>query len=419
MKTKAVRLYGKNDIRLEEFNLPEIGEDEILLEVVTDSICMSTYKECLKGTDHERVNNDISVNPIIIGHETSGIARKIGKKWDGSFKEGCAYTIQPALNLEDSMRTIGYSFPYCGGAATYIIVPSIAIEKNCLLPFDSKYGYYNASLSEPYSCIIGAFHSMYHNKKGVYEHDMGIVKGGKSALLASCGPMGLGAIDYMLNCDRRPSLLVVTDINDDRLNRAKSIFSEEYAKERGVEIHYVNTSKVDNPVKELRDITGGTGYDDVSIYAPISSVIEMADKIVGFDGCLNFFAGPIDTNLSANINFYNVHYRLAHVVGTSGGNTDDMKECLDLVGEGKLNPAVMITHIGGMNSVIDTTLNLPLIPGGKKLVYVGINMDLTAIDDFEKLGEKDSRYKELHEIVSENNGLWCAKAEEYLLKNFK
>ena len=44
MKTKAVRLYGVRDLRLEEFELPEIKEDEILVKVMSDSICMSTYK---------------------------------------------------------------------------------------------------------------------------------------------------------------------------------------------------------------------------------------------------------------------------------------------------------------------------------------------------------------------------------------
>ena len=41
MKTKALRLYGANDLRLEEFELPEIKDDEILAEVISDSICMS------------------------------------------------------------------------------------------------------------------------------------------------------------------------------------------------------------------------------------------------------------------------------------------------------------------------------------------------------------------------------------------
>ena len=81
-------------------------------------------------------------------------------------------------------------------------------------------------------------------------------------------------------------------------------------------------------MKTLRDLTGGTGFDDVSVYAPVRPVIEMADEILGFDGCLNFFAGPVDPKLSAMFNFFDVHYKMHHLVGSSGGNTDDMKECL-------------------------------------------------------------------------------------------
>ena len=55
MKTKAVRLYGKNDLRLEEFDLPEIKDDEILVRVISDSICMSSYKAAIQGEDHKLV----------------------------------------------------------------------------------------------------------------------------------------------------------------------------------------------------------------------------------------------------------------------------------------------------------------------------------------------------------------------------
>ena len=48
MKTKAVRLYGVDDIRLDEFELPEIKDDEILVKVVSDSICMSTWSNFLE-----------------------------------------------------------------------------------------------------------------------------------------------------------------------------------------------------------------------------------------------------------------------------------------------------------------------------------------------------------------------------------
>ena len=69
MKTRAVRLYGVDDIRLDTFELPEIKDDEILVKVVSDSICMSTWKTVKQGEKHKRVPNDVKEHPIIIGHE--------------------------------------------------------------------------------------------------------------------------------------------------------------------------------------------------------------------------------------------------------------------------------------------------------------------------------------------------------------
>ena len=56
--------------------------------------------------------------------------------------------------------------------------------------------------------------------------------------------------------------------------------------------------------------------------------------------------------------------------------------------EGIINPAAMITHIGGLNSVVDTILNLPEIPGGKKLIYTNINLELTALTELRKKEKK-------------------------------
>ena len=72
MKTRAVRLYGVNDLRLEEFELPEIGEGEILARVISDSICMSSHKAALQGAAHKRVPDNVAENPIILGHEFCG-----------------------------------------------------------------------------------------------------------------------------------------------------------------------------------------------------------------------------------------------------------------------------------------------------------------------------------------------------------
>lgn len=416
MKTKALRLYGKNDLRLEEFELGTVGDDEILGEIVTDSICMSSYKAALQGGDHKRVPDEVSASPIIIGHEFCGIIREVGAKWQHKFKPGQKFAIQPALNYKGSLAALGYSYQKAGGCATYVVLPPEAMITDCVLDFDSDV-FFHGSLAEPMSCIIGGYNAMYHTKPGSYVHEMGIKEGGNLIIMAGAGPMGMGAIDYAVCADRKPSLVVVTDIDDARLARAEKLISPEKAKANGVKLVYVNTNKVENAKEYLMDLTNGEGYHDVMIMAPVKPVCELADSVLGYDGCVNFFAGPTDHDFSAAINFYDLHYNAAHYLGTTGGNTDDMREFLNLMEEGRLNPAVMVTHIGGIDCAKDATLNLPKISGGKKLIYTHIDMPLTAIDDFEKLGETDPLFKKLAEITARNNGLWSAEAEKYLLEN--
>ena len=95
MKTKAVRLHGKRDLRLDEFDLPAMNDDEILAQVVSDSICMSSHKAAEQGADHKRVPKDIDKNPTIIGHEFCGKILNVGKKWRDRFSPGGKFSIQP------------------------------------------------------------------------------------------------------------------------------------------------------------------------------------------------------------------------------------------------------------------------------------------------------------------------------------
>ena len=416
MKTRAVRIYGANDLRLETFELPPIGDDGVRVEVVSDSICMSSYKAAIQGAAHKRVPENIADHPTIIGHEFCGRVVEVGTQYAERFPVGSGVAIQPAHFYKGSQLAPGYSYEFCGGDATYVNIPFETLAMDCLLPYDSDVFFYG-SLAEPMSCIIGAYHAMYHTFPGSYEHKMGIVEGGKLALLASVGPMGLGAIDYALHCDRRPKIIVVTDIDDARLARAERIYPVEHARSLGIELHYVNTAKTTNPVAALRALTDDTGFDDVICFAPVKAVVEQADEILGFDGCLNFFAGPSNPAFKAEMNFYDVHYAYHHVIGTTGGNTNDMREAIALMTADKINPAAMITHIGGLDCVVETTMNLPKIPGGKKLIYTHTSLPLTAIDDFAELGKENPLYAELAKIVAAHQGLWCGEAERYLLAN--
>ncbi|MCL2814132.1 MAG: DUF3006 family protein [Oscillospiraceae bacterium] len=416
MKTKAVRLYGENDLRLEEFELPEIQEDEILAHIISNTICMSCHKAAIQGARHKRVPEDVAENPVIIGHEFCGEIVKVGKKWEGKYRPGSKFSIQPALNYKGSLAAPGYSYKYIGGNATYIIIPHEVMELDCLLEYGGD-AFYFGSLAEPMSCIVGAYHANYHTTPGVYIHDMGVVEGGSCAYLGAAGPMGLGAVDYTIHCDRKPKKVVVIDIDQSRLDRAASIVTVEEAEKNGVELIYLNTAGYEKPEEPLLELTGGKGYDDVFVYYPSKQLVETGDKILGRDGCLNFFAGPTDPRFSAEFNFYNVHYISTHIVGTSGGNTADMVESLEMMSSGLIDPSMMITHIGGLDAAAGTILNLPNIRAGKMLIYTNIKMPLAALGDFGELGKTDPMFAGLDGIIKKNNGIWCHEAEKYLLAN--
>lgn len=411
MKTKAVRLYGENDIRLEEFDLPALKDGEILIKIISDSVCMSTYKTVKQGAKHLRVPNDVAEKPVIIGHEFCAEIVEVTDKWKDKYHVGDKVAMPPVLSYLGGMQTVGYSFQEIGGVSTYSIVYEHIIENGYLMKLDSDC-FFKGSLIEPASCVIRGYKASLHLDDNQKPYD-GLRPGGKVAILAGCGPMGLVAIDIALHGPVKPSLVVVTDLNEERLNRARQVFSPEKAEADGIKLIFTNsTDKV-----ELLALSDG-GFDDVFVYAPVSAVVELGDAILGFDGCLNFFAGPLDKNFSANFNFYNVHYQQHHVSGTSGSTMEDMQDIVELISEKRIDPAVMITHIGGMDAAIDTTIHLPQIPGGKKLIYTHIQLPLTAIADFSEVGKIDARFQELDRLVKKNNGLWSAQAESYLLNNF-
>ncbi|PHX08061.1 zinc-binding dehydrogenase [Vibrio splendidus] len=413
-QTTAAVIRGEKDVQLRTFDLPKISDDELLVKNISNSICLSTYKAALLGSNHKRVPGNIAEVPVMTGHEYAGVIVEVGANLQDRFKPGEPFVLQPAMGLPTGYSA-GYSYETFGGNATYSIIPKVAIDLDCVLPYKSSY-YANASLAEPMSCIIGAFHASYHTTPYVYEHQMGIKEGGSLALLACAGPMGIGAIDYAINGPVKPSRIVVTDIDEARLERAESLISVSKAAENGIELFYVNTAKLEDPVSHLKQLNDGKGYDDVMVYAAVAQVLEQADELLGNDGCLNFFAGPTDKQFKVPFNFYNVHYEATHIVGTSGGSTGDMVESIELSEANRINPSFMLTHVGGLEAVPHTILNQLDIPGGKKLIYPHIDLPLTAIDQFHTLAEQSPFFLELDEILKANNYVWNELAEKALLE---
>ena len=413
--TRAARIHGRDKVAVSEFQLPPLGDDELLLRVVSSSMCLSTYKALSLGEEHKRVPDDIADVPVMTGHEFAGVLEEVGPELVGRFTPGQGVAVLPTMGLPSGYSP-GYSYPYFGGDATYCIIPKVAIDKGCVLPYAEDY-FANASLAEPMSCIIGAFHASYHTEPLVWEHQMGIRKGGSLALLGCGGAMGIGAIDYALHGPHRPGLVVAVDVNHERLERLRTLFPPEEAEAGGTRLVFVDATGLDVP-QALLELVDGRGYDDVVVFAASQPLVEAGDRILARDGCLNFFAGPTDKSFAAKLNLYNVHYEGTHVVGTSGGSRTDMEECLSLSAAGELNPSLMVTHVGGLSAVPEALMNLPTFTGGKILIYPHIEMELTAIADFRSRAQEDPRFARLARICADRDNIWNQEAEEQVLHAF-
>ena len=411
MKTTAVRMHGAMDIRLESFDLPPVGKDEILMQVVTDSLCASTFKAVKQGSAHKRVPPDIAENPVIIGHEMCGIVREVGENLRGVWKPGQKAVIQPALKLESGYDP-GYSYPYVGGSATYVVVPSVVIKRGCLVPYNGE-GYFNGSLVESLGCVLRGFKGCYHTDFETYVREDGDKKGGKIAFLGGAGPMGIGAVEIALGY-ASVSQIVVTDLNGERLSFAEAKCPPERAAQRGCSLIYLDTSSVEDVPKKLMEMSDG-GFDDVFVMVPSPELFSMAEKICRTDGCVNFFAGPAVHDLQGSLNLYRIHYDGIHVVGTAGSIPQDTLETISLIEENRIKPAALVSHILGLPAAVDAVLAMEKPSGAKKVCYTGLDIPYIAIDELAEYGKKDALYAELDRIVKAHDGLWCAEAEEYLL----
>ena len=135
MKTRAVRIYGANDLRLETFELPPIGDDGVRVEVVSDSIVHVQ----LQGGDSGRgaqsacrrisrsIRRSSATNP-------AGAWSRLARNTPRGSPSAAGVAIQPAHFYKVSQLAPGYSYEFCGGDATYVNIPFETLAMDCLLP---------------------------------------------------------------------------------------------------------------------------------------------------------------------------------------------------------------------------------------------------------------------------------------------
>lgn len=212
---KAARIYGKEDVRIEDIEVPIVKSDQVKIEVAWTGICGSDlhayYHEVgISMTPHPITGRSV---PLTLGHEFSGVIAEIGKDVT-DFKVGDRVVVEPLIyekddyfvkqgkyNLADNVGFIGLNDD--GGFAEVAVIDSSKVHK---LP--DTVSLEEGALIEPTAV---AFQSVKASN----------FKAGNSAIVFGAGPIGLLTI-ISLKAAGATSIIAV-DISNERLEKAKEV----------------------------------------------------------------------------------------------------------------------------------------------------------------------------------------------------
>ena len=415
MKTKAVRIHGVDDLRLEEFELPKIKDDEILAKVISDSICMSSHKLAMQGDRHKRVRAPLATAPTIIGHEFCGELVEVGKKWKGQFKPGAEvrHPARPQLQghplgarlflpahrrRRDLRRDPGRGHgarlpPRLQGRRLLHGLPlrarvlhrrrlprAVPHEGRLLRPRD---GHQGRRLPRP------------PRERRAHGHRRHRLRDAR----ATASPRAWSS---------------PTSTTPGSCARPRSSPSEE-AKRNGVELHYVNTKDIADPVAHLKSLNGGKLFDDVFVFAPVKPVVEMGDRLLGRRRLPQFLRRPHGHLLLGPAQLLRRALRVPPPRRDFGRQHRRHQGVPRDDGRRRLNPVAMITHVGGLTRCPRRPSLSTRSPGARSS-STRTRGSTSSPSPTSRRGERPSPSTPSSRGSSRrNNMLWSKEAEDYLL----
>ncbi|MBP5094119.1 MAG: zinc-binding dehydrogenase [Abditibacteriota bacterium] len=235
--------------------------------------------------------------------------------------------------------------------------------------------------------------------------------GGSAWFVGAAGPMGQMHVQRAAKMKGGPKKIFCTDVSDERLNYLKNCISEE-AKANGVEMVFINPMNVspEEVDKAIKDLTGGKGFDDIVILAPIAPLVEGALPYMAKDCLMNIFAGVLKGTM-ATIDVTNVYNNGNRFVGSSGSKPQDMVDTLRYTEEKQLPTINSCAAIGGMDAMPEGLMGVKTARfPGKTVIFPQIKLPLTALPDLKNV--LPNVYDKLRDGM-----FWTNEAEKELLRS--
>jgi L-iditol 2-dehydrogenase len=319
---QAAVYHGPNDIRIEEVSVPQIGQDEILVKVLSVNIC-GTDLRILHG--HHRKYPKGTVR--IPGHEMAGKVVKVGDKLhkyhlgdhvfvapnmgDGDSRE----TISGNNNLDPNYRAIGINLD--GAFAEYMRVPAEAVRQGNVMRISPDEDPAVAALIEPLACVVRG-----QNSVNIHSGDIVVVMG--------AGPIGV--MHMVLAKARGAGRVLVSEPSEFRRNQALELGADD-----AVDPINENLSSV------VQEISEGRGANVIIVAAPSKNAQESALQIAAIGGRINFFGGLPKEDSFIRFDSNIVHYKELLVTGTTACSTYDCLQAADLIRSGQIDLGKLVT----------------------------------------------------------------------------
>ncbi|MBN1875280.1 MAG: alcohol dehydrogenase catalytic domain-containing protein [Anaerolineae bacterium] len=232
--------------------------------------------------------------------------------------------------------------------------------------------------------------------------------GGKAWFVGAGGPMGRMHVQRAIQASDGPATIVCTDISDERLDDLCISFGME-AHHKGINFVCLNPMNKESYAEKI-EVLKETGFDDIIVLAPVSSVIADAATYLGFEGVMNIFAG-VPRGKFADIDIGDVYLKGARIIGHSASTIDNMRFMLAQAEQGQLSPNRSVAAIGsleaaydGLQAVADTRYP------GKIVIYPHIKpLPLTS------LSELESVLPSVYNMLKDGRE-WTTEAEAELLR---
>lgn len=336
---KALRFLKPETLEVQQVATPEPAEGEVLLRVRGCGICGSDVHGWLGKTGRR-------LWPMTMGHE---FAAEVAKPGPGvkKFKPGDGVIVQPinfcgeCVNCKKGLTMLCLNKRFFGvldvdGAmAEYVSVPEKLLYPlpDRLKAMEGSAGYHVGAMAEPYAVAYGAV-----KKAGDLT--------GKDVLIVGAGMIGLCILQLVKL--KNPAQIIVSDLSDVRLERARRLGAA----------HTVN-SRHEDVYESISKYTDGrmidTSFEAVGVEPTANQSIK-ALKIAG----TAVWVGMSQREMT--INMQDIVCSARNVLGSFNYTHVEFGEVVEILGSGKLETGELLSEVVSLENAPDAFRRLHQFP---------------------------------------------------------